>query len=294
MSYELSDSSIVTLATKDQPACIFHQHGYCKFGLICRKFHTPHTCNQPQCSDKTCLLRHPRTCKYFTNFGSCKFGDDCSFSHKVETANGFSKNEIEILKSELQSVKDSLKEKENEIADLVSRVSTLESTSKSSSNPEIKKLVAKEPTSFAGNVTEIPDKCEKCDKEIFSSTDYNFHMKWVHEQPSLTFKCQHCDFDSTSIATMGKHMRKRHGEHKSSSKDFTSSRDIMCQSCLQTFSEVPAEFEWPSWTGIEGPFMCQPCAALNIKWWTDSCQKDLPTDVIKLSNLHKVSPQAFK
>ena len=293
MSHELSDSSHVTLATKDQHACKFHQYGYCKFGLTCRKFHTPHTCQQPQCSDKTCLHRHPRKCKYFTNFGSCKFGDDCSFSHKSETSNGFSKKTIDMLKSELQSVKDSLKEKEIEIADLVSRVSTLESTSRNSSNPEIKKLVANGPTRFDVKENEIPDKCVECDKEIFSSTDYKFHMKWVHEQPSLIFKCNHCDFESTSIAIMGKHLRKRHGENKSSRKDFTSSRDIMCQSCLQTFSEVPAEFEWPSWTGIEGPFMCQHCASMNIEWWTNSCQKDLPTDVIKLSNLHKVAVSGF-
>ena len=71
------------------------------------------TCNQPQCSDKTCLRRHPRACKYFSTFDSCKFREDCSCFHKVKTYNGFAKKKFDMLKFELQS--------DNQVTKLVSK-----------------------------------------------------------------------------------------------------------------------------------------------------------------------------
>ena len=62
--------------------CQFNQHGHCKFGSKCDKFHTIATCaNFPCQQDSECNLRHPRLCKYFSAYGRCMFADKCSFLH---------------------------------------------------------------------------------------------------------------------------------------------------------------------------------------------------------------------
>ena len=122
MSDELSNSSDVTLATKDQPVCKFHQYGYCKFGHKCRKLHTTHTCKQYQFSDKTCVLRHPRKC----NLCFMQFWGWLLISHKSETSNDFAKEKIEMLKSELKLVLESLARKEIEITMLANRFTDIE------------------------------------------------------------------------------------------------------------------------------------------------------------------------
>ena len=62
--------------------CQFNQHGHCKFGSKCDKFHTIATCaNFPCQQDSECNMRHPRLCKYFSAYGRCMFADKCSFLH---------------------------------------------------------------------------------------------------------------------------------------------------------------------------------------------------------------------
>ena len=39
-------------------------------------------CDISSCEVFTCMLRHPKICKYFRNYGMCKF-DPCMFSHKI-------------------------------------------------------------------------------------------------------------------------------------------------------------------------------------------------------------------
>ena len=61
--------------------CQFNQHGHCKFGSKCDKFHTTETCDNFPCQDNDCSKRHPKLCKYFSAYGRCMFGDKCSFLH---------------------------------------------------------------------------------------------------------------------------------------------------------------------------------------------------------------------
>ena len=132
----------------------------------------------------------------------------------------------------------------------------------------------------------IPDKCEQCDKDIFHSADY--HMKWVHEQVKLEFKCKHCDFESCSISSMKHHLISKHGKHTANTNNFTSSRTPMCNSCLDSFDETPAEFKWPSWTATDGTVKYSRCLEVDLSWWTEDCKEDVPKDVIELSTLKPI------
>ena len=81
--------------------CKHNQKGFCKFGDHCRKKHINDICTS-DCQDKSCNLRHPRTCRYFILNGTCKFGEMCAYTHK-ET-----KQDILImsLQKELKATKD--------------------------------------------------------------------------------------------------------------------------------------------------------------------------------------------
>ena len=38
-------------------------------------------CKKFPCRDDKCMLRHPRTCRYYSSFGKCKFGKSCAYLH---------------------------------------------------------------------------------------------------------------------------------------------------------------------------------------------------------------------
>ena len=65
-----------------QTVCSFFKFGYCKHKDMCRKRHVTEICETSSCEVFTCMLRHPKICKYFRNYGMCKF-DPCMFSHKI-------------------------------------------------------------------------------------------------------------------------------------------------------------------------------------------------------------------
>jgi hypothetical protein len=65
-----------------QTVCSFFKFGYCKHKEMCRKRHVTEICENSSCEVYTCMLRHPKICKYLRNYGMCKF-DPCMFSHKI-------------------------------------------------------------------------------------------------------------------------------------------------------------------------------------------------------------------
>ena len=94
----------------------WNQYGHCKFGVICRKFHTPNTCFNSNGAKVSCPLTHPRSCLYFVRYGHCKFGTDCSYIHPdpVESNHKIEEDILEI-KQTLEKVLSTLALKEIEI-----------------------------------------------------------------------------------------------------------------------------------------------------------------------------------
>ena len=64
--------------------CRFNKNGFCKFGEECRNRHVREICGVPQCGEQECERRHPRPCRFFAIYGSCRFGEDCAYLHKVK------------------------------------------------------------------------------------------------------------------------------------------------------------------------------------------------------------------
>ena len=87
--------------------CKHNQRGYCKFGMQCRKHHINEICQNGNCSLEVCQKRHPNVCKFFSIFGSCKFGEDCAYTHiKSKRENSIEKliKEIEHLKRKVDEL----------------------------------------------------------------------------------------------------------------------------------------------------------------------------------------------
>ena len=69
-------------------------------------------CSSIQCTNKNCLLMHPRACKFFASSGKCKFGDGCAFHH---TPPAIADVEIARLEDVLKSIISKLEEIEGKI-----------------------------------------------------------------------------------------------------------------------------------------------------------------------------------
>ena len=61
--------------------CNFYKYGYCKFKMSCKNKHVTTVCDDEKCNPIKCEKRHPRLCKYISNYGSCKLGSICAYSH---------------------------------------------------------------------------------------------------------------------------------------------------------------------------------------------------------------------
>ena len=65
-------------------------------------------CSNNKCNIKTCLLRHPKICKYFFNSGRCKFNDQCAYLH--HTTNTTVEVEISELEKRIEEMKTKIKD----------------------------------------------------------------------------------------------------------------------------------------------------------------------------------------
>ena len=90
--------------------------------MSCKNKHVTTVCDDEKCKPKECEKRHPRLCKYVLNYGSCKLGSICAYSHE----NHNRKNENQRLEKKLDELivmvtkKDDIIVKcENKIEDLM-------------------------------------------------------------------------------------------------------------------------------------------------------------------------------
>ena len=69
-------------ARKMEDVCIYNKYGYCKFKDKCLKAHENRICDLLSCEKKKCKFRHPKTCKFYINKETCKFGEECKYLHR--------------------------------------------------------------------------------------------------------------------------------------------------------------------------------------------------------------------
>jgi DNA repair exonuclease SbcCD ATPase subunit len=88
--------------------CPFNKYGFCKHRETCRNLHVKDLCDKPSCDISNCMLRHPKKCKFYTEYKRCKF-DPCAYKH-IEN-----QSDIENIKKENQALLDRIDNVDKEI-----------------------------------------------------------------------------------------------------------------------------------------------------------------------------------
>ena len=218
--------------------CAHNKFGFCKYKETCRNQHINDSCENCSCDVSRCNLRHPKKCKFYTEYKRCKF-NPCAYLH-VESDDV---SNAEILRK-LEEMSKNASEKDDIIKELVKRVRELEQiitkkeeteTVENVETVEIDETVENdesvdndETVATDENVETVPEKfkCSKCKFETIHENGLKIHIKRKHAKDSET--CDLCDESFESAREMRMH-RTTHSYHSKTEKhhkceecDFTS------------------------------------------------------------------------
>ena len=93
------------------PVCLFNKFGYCRYGELCKHKHLKEVCDDLDCEQKeVCHKRHPKQCRYYRDFGRCKFSEYCFFRHEESFKQNHNQieSELEQLKHKVMMLEDKL------------------------------------------------------------------------------------------------------------------------------------------------------------------------------------------
>ena len=94
--------------------CQHFKYGHCKYSDICRYRHINTICVKEDCDIASCSERHPKVCKFYQDYGRCKF-NPCSYKHS-RTKNQFEfESKIEILEEKIKNLEKVLDDKSKDI-----------------------------------------------------------------------------------------------------------------------------------------------------------------------------------
>ena len=242
-----------------QNVCRYNKYGYCKFGEICRKLHVDELCVESACDQITCDKRHPKECKYYTNYRRCKF-NPCKFAHKENIHDV----KFEELVAKVDTIEETLKAKQNvelKIKEMDDRLEVLQREIKVIESGMTEKQQAVDKVEFENFVRCVENKVErfecnlttmrkalsekdntieKLEKRIDEVVNVSEKQSVKIEQlvkkikeisevaviPIQKFKCRNCDFETTSEKGLKQHTSKKHT--KSEYKGTT----FRCEDCF--------------------------------------------------------------
>ena len=197
--------------------CLKSKFGYCKFGSRCENIHYEEVCenNVQLCIGKLCEKRHPVFCKFFQQFGRCKFTQFCAYRHSYKKENKI-ENKMDEVKSELKDLKSvierNVNELKSEIKDLKSEVAALK-TEKTELQTKLEMIENKHQNS---------DKCENNQSTSLKSLE---NESTENEQKSLdeiicensiekkVYKCDKCDIEKSNKKELLIHKDKWHTQY---------------------------------------------------------------------------------
>ena len=178
-----------------EEVCNHNQSGYCKYKLNCKKQHENELCPEEQnCNSKECLLRYPKTCKYFFREGVCRFGNGCSYTHKkVSNQDPKIKDMIEKHENEINAIKDEMNKLKEIISLMGNKIAEINLDILSSKKVNIEEIV--------GLVVSLLDNQKSFENSYISA----------NKNESL-MRCDICDFKSENEKQMELHMGEEHDD----------------------------------------------------------------------------------
>ena len=212
--------------------CLYNKFGYCKFSERCRKHHIYEICENTSCSISECRLRHPKICRYFDNFGRCKFSP-CAFKHETRTS--IPSNEQTTVTENYKFLENEIKEKNRQIDELSTKICNLETKISDIENnigvlstiqEKIKEFdelfvkicdgLDKTMESFGERFKDfavnIDDLAVELNDDIGNLTIENVDvpLDQTFKNPFLGFKCDFCDFSAKSERGLKTHKTRKH------------------------------------------------------------------------------------
>ena len=107
--------------------CLYHKFGFCKYKETCRHRHIDVVCDKHDCEHETCSNRHPRRCRYFQQFGRCKFGTYCAFLHiPLHDDHIDLENEMKSMEAQISSLEKLVSDKDLRLKVLENKMKSIE------------------------------------------------------------------------------------------------------------------------------------------------------------------------
>ena len=197
------------MAVQQMDLCKHNQTGFCKFRNKCQKTHENTVCeNTENCSEESCIKRHPKVCRNFNNNRNCRHKDQCAYKH-IQHEKQTELNE---------QIKQGLLKHENNIKVLTEEVNKLRNLFQYMAL-ELSKNVQKEVTVIETNEN------TGTTKESVSPSD-----------PS--FKCDKCEFSGGPLNMLNKNKNTKHIEQKfkiDNAKKHGNKDHFYCDECHLSF-----------------------------------------------------------
>ena len=102
--------------------CKKNQFSHCKFGRFCYFKHENKKCNNLQCQDRSCIFRHPASCRNILQGKPCPWGSSCSFDHGVKISCEVVETSANMLKKKIDDLENIVKLRDIEIQRLKSTI----------------------------------------------------------------------------------------------------------------------------------------------------------------------------
>ena len=185
--------------------CLFNKFGYCKFSERCRKQHINEICSSNTCNITECRKRHPKFCKYFRNYGRCKF-NPCAFKHQILVgSNKGLEEKIIFLENAVHEKNKQIEDLNLEIARLETKVNDIETKSEEKVETFEKKIekrfevlekmmefFAKEMNMFTNHVNDLAVELHDDIGNLTMEKEDN-SMDQTFRNPFLKIKCDLCE-----------------------------------------------------------------------------------------------------
>ena len=207
------------------PICLYNKFGYCKFGEKCRKYHINEICSENTCDITSCNQRHPRACRYFRDYGRCKFFP-CAFKHEIDPSRNDFENknkEIKDISERLLALEQVINDKNKEIDEMSVKIETLEKKISENNIDERleafeKQLLGKMEEALKSFQHYMGETCNSIDDMVVELNDDIGNITMESEDNNLLrtfdnpfkFKCDICEFIGKSERGLKSHRTRKH------------------------------------------------------------------------------------
>ena len=189
--------------------CRHFKLGFCKFKNKCKSKHVNEVCEEISCEVQSCDLRHPRTCKFYSAYGRCKFGEWCFYKHEKKT-NRLLDSDYQELMNKLNQLEKKMNEKDIIIGELVNKMESfglkteIENLEKMIHEKDIKITVLEENIDSLKDVIESKREIDNNEAVIYSNDQAEYGQEVTFYNPSASLEpCEYSKSESTKETEIG-------------------------------------------------------------------------------------------